>query len=119
MNYEAFIFIFLIAAILIYLALRLGLSIYVDYHNAAQVRGQLLQRLKLLQLQPLLRHYGLDNRELLHTSPLHEIERLIRRCENCDHKDSCARLVAGGNNDFEYCPLQQFLDNRSRDNNNN
>lgn len=109
MGYDAFIFVFLISGLLIYLASRLGLSIYLDYSNADQVRSQLLQRLRLLQLQPMLSANGLDARELLHVHPLHEMERLIRQCENCDQKQECARMVGRGDLNFDACPLRQYL----------
>lgn len=109
MGYDALIFVFLISGLLIYLASRLGLSIYLDYNNADQVRGQLLQRLRLLQLQPMFRANGIDGRELLHAHPLHEVERLIRQCENCDQKQECASKVARGDFNFDSCPLRQSL----------
>lgn len=109
MGYGAFIFVFLISGLLIYLASRLGLSIYLDYNNADQVRGQLLQRLRLLQLQPMFRANGIDGRELLHVHPLHEVECLVRQCENCVQKQECARKVAQGDFNFDSCPLRQSL----------
>lgn len=109
MNYGAFIFIFLVGATLSYLALRLGVSIYADYSRSAQVRKQLLQRLKLLQLQPLFLSRGMDNRDILYGYPLHEAERLIRLCENCTQKELCSRKLCRGDKRFEFCALGSRL----------
>lgn len=109
MDYNAIIFISLIGGLLVYLVSGLGLSIYLDYSNAAQVRDQLLYRLRLLQMQPLFLRIGIDDHELLHSRPLHEVERLIRQCESCRVKEECIRRLSRGEKHFDYCPLKRDL----------
>ncbi|MEJ2760512.1 MAG: hypothetical protein P8126_02940 [Gammaproteobacteria bacterium] len=109
MSYDSLIFLLLASALLAYLAFRLGISIYVDYNGAAQVRRQLLQRLKLLQLRPLLRSQGMNDTEFLYLRPLFEVEQIIRPCENCALKQECALKVARGQHEFNACPLQQCI----------
>ncbi len=109
MSYDGLIFILLASGLLALLAFRLGVSIYVDYNNASQVRGQLQQRLKLLQLQSLLRSQGMNATELLYSRPLYEAEQLIRQCESCELKQECARRLSRGNCDFGFCPLRPTM----------
>lgn len=107
MNYGALFFILVVSATLGYLAFRLVFTIYTDYSNAAQVRNQLLQRLKLLQLHPLFQTWGVNNREVLCRFPLHAVERLIRQCENCSQKQLCAQNLSKGDREFALCPLRR------------
>jgi hypothetical protein len=112
MNYAAILFLFLVAATLAYTAARLGLSIYLDFRGAGEVRRQLLQRLRLLPLRPVLAGSGLNPQEALFRYPLHEVERLIRACEACPRKRQCEKLLAGGRGGPGFCPVKtEFIAN--------
>lgn len=106
MNYAAFIFLSLIAATLVYTAARLALGIYLDYRAAAEVRRQLLQRLRLLPVQPVLASLGLSPQALLYACPLHDVEILIRDCESCRCKQTCETALARRGSEFEFCPVR-------------
>jgi hypothetical protein len=109
MNYAAFAFLALIAATLAYTAARLGLGIYQDYRAAGEVRRQLLQRLRLLPLQPVLSTLGLTPQELLYAYPLHDVESLIRDCESCRCKKACDAALGHRDDGFEFCPVRNAI----------
>lgn len=112
MNYAAILFLLLVAATLTYMTARLVLCIYLDYRGAAEVRRQLLQRLQLLPLRPVLAGSGFNPREALFCYPLHQVERLIRTCESCPEKQQCEKLLAGGKGQPEFCPARSaFMTN--------
>lgn len=109
MNYAALLFLGLVAVTLAYTAARLGLSIYLDYQGAGEVRRQLLQRLRLLPLRPVLAGSGLNPRETLYRYPLHQVEKLIRTCESCPDKLRCEKLLARSKALPEFCPARTEL----------
>jgi|GEM_PF-3976023 len=112
MNSIAFLFLILVGAVLVWTAVRLGLSIYLDYRAAAEVREQLLQRLRLLPMRPLLAAAGLDLQEVLYCHPLHQVEKLIRACESCPDKERCQASLSrgGGRSD---CPARKAFLNEN------
>jgi len=109
MNYVAFAFLLLIAVTLAYTAARLALGIYLDYHAATEVRRQLLQRLRLLPIQPVVASLGLSPQALLYTCPLHDVERLIRDCESCHCKQTCETALTRRGAEFDFCPVRAAI----------
>jgi hypothetical protein len=109
MNYIALAFLFLIAVTVAYTAARLGLGIYQDYRAASEVRRQLLQRLRLLPVQPVLSSLGLSPQVLLYAYPLHDVERLIRDCESCRCKKACDAALGSRDGEFEFCPVKTAI----------
>lgn len=109
MNYAAFVFLSLIAATLVYTAARLALGIYLDYRASAEVRRQLLQRLRLLPVQPVLASLGMSPQTLLHACPLHDVEILIRDCESCRCKQACETALPNRGAEFESCPVRAAI----------
>lgn len=112
MNSIAFLFLILVGAVLGWTAVRLGLSIYSDYRTAAGVREQLLQRLRLLPMRPLLAAAGPDLQEALYCLPLHRVETLIRACESCPDKARCRASLGRGGGSAD-CPARKAFLNEN------
>ncbi len=105
MNYFALIFILLIAALFIYTGARLGLAIQENFGVARRIRQQLASRIRVLRMFPMLKKRGIDMDNYLNSLPIHEIERQLRNCENCEKPNECDSALGSRDEvDYSFCP---------------
>lgn len=89
MDIVSLIITLLLAALMLYLLVRLPLAILGNLRAGHRFREGLAQALEELRLARMLRHLGIDSSSYLHEQQGLEIKKHIERCDNCDAKEQC------------------------------
>lgn len=83
----------LLAAVMLYLLVRLPLAIFGNLRAGHRFRQGLAQTLDDLRLSRMLRHLGIDSATYLHKEQALEIKKHMDRCDNCDAQSTCDQFL--------------------------
>jgi len=83
----------LLAALMLYLVVRLPLAILGNLRAGHRFREGLAQALDELRLARMLKHLGIDSAAYLHKEQGLEIRKHMERCDNCDAKAQCDQTL--------------------------
>lgn len=83
----------LLAALMLYLFVRLPLAILANLRAGHRFREGLAQALDELRLARMLKYLGIDSAAYLHKETALEIQKQMDRCDNCDAKSRCDEVL--------------------------
>jgi hypothetical protein len=89
----SFIITFVLAALMLYLLVRLPWAILSNLKAGHRFRDGLAKALDDLRLSRMLRFLGIDQADYLHRNQALEIKEHMHRCDNCDAKDQCDEVL--------------------------
>ena len=89
MDIISFIITFALAALMLYLIVRLPLAIMRNLRAGHRFRQGLSNALDKRRLARMLQYLGIDKARYLHKEQGLEIQRQMERCDDCDAKDRC------------------------------
>ena len=96
----------LIVLVLVGFGLALVAAIQRNVAVGNQFRQALRARLEGLRLHRMLNALGIDPERYLHTTPVTDIDRQMRRCTDCEDQGTCAQDIEAGHPERAegYCP---------------
>ena len=94
MDITSLIIVVSLAAIMLYLIVRLPLTIFGNLRAGHRFRQGLAKVLDELRLSRMLRHLGIDREQYLHEQTGLTIRRHMNRCNNCEDKEKCDQALA-------------------------
>ena len=83
----------LLAALMLYLVVRLPLAILGNLRAGHRFRQGLAAALDELRLSRMLAYLGIDKAKYLHLESGVEIREHMRRCDACDAKEACDQVL--------------------------
>jgi hypothetical protein len=83
----------LLAALMLYLLIRLPLAILGNLRAGHRFREGLAQGLRELRLSRMLTFLGIDQEGYLHKQQGVDIQRHMARCDACDAKSACDQIL--------------------------
>ena len=83
----------LLAALMLYLVVRLPLAILGNLRAGHRFRQGLATALDELRLSRMLAYLGIDRAKYLHTESGVEIQKHMQRCDACDAKETCDEVL--------------------------
>lgn len=86
----------LLAALLLYLVVRLPLAILGNLRAGHRFREGLATALDDLRLSRMLGFLGIDKDAYLHREQAVDIKKHMQRCDACDEKSRCDQVLEGG-----------------------
>ncbi len=89
MDIISFIITFALAALMLYLVVRLPLAIMSNLRAGHRFRQGLSNALDELRLARMLQYLGINKAHYLHKEQGLEIQRQMERCDACDDKERC------------------------------
>ncbi len=96
MDIASVIITFLLAALMLYLLVRLPLAILGNLRAGHRFRQGLAAALDELRLSRMLSFLGIDRAEYLHKEQAVEIQKHMERCDACDAKGRCDQVLDEG-----------------------
>ncbi len=93
MDIVSLIITLLLAALMLYLLVRLPLAIVRNLRTGLRFRAGLAQALEELRLARMLKYLGIDSAAYLHKEGALEIKKHMERCDSCDAKDQCDQVL--------------------------
>ena len=85
----------LLAALMLYLLVRLPLAILRNLRAGHRFRQGLAAALEDLRLSRMLGFLGIDKADYLHRETALEIQKHMQRCKACDDKERCDQVLEG------------------------
>ena len=85
----------LLAALMLYLLVRLPLAILSNLRAGHRFRQGLAAALDDLRLSRMLGLLGIDKADYLHRETALEIQKQMQRCDACDDKERCDQVLEG------------------------
>jgi hypothetical protein len=92
-DYLSLIITVLLAALMLYLLVRLPLAILGNLRAGHRFRESLAQALDELRLARMLKFLGIDSATYLHKEKALDIQKQMERCDNCDAKSRCDEVL--------------------------
>jgi len=83
----------LLAALMLYLLVRLPLAILGNLRDGHRFREGLAHALDELRLARMLKYLGIDAATYLHRENAVDIQKQMERCDACDAKDQCDQML--------------------------
>ena len=83
----------LLAAMMLYLIVRLPIAISRNLRAGLRFRAGLAKALEELRLARMLKYLGIDSAAYLHKKEALEIKKHMERCDSCDAKDQCDQVL--------------------------
>lgn len=83
----------LLAAMMLFLLVRLPLAIFGNLRTGQKFRDGLADTLDKLRLSRMLRHLGIEPNAYLHNQPGVTIRNHIARCDGCGEKARCDQVL--------------------------
>lgn len=93
MDIVSFLITFVLAALMLYLIVRLPLAIMGNLRAGHRFREGLANALEELRLARMLKYLGIDKATYLHKEQGLEIQQHMERCDDCDAKDRCDDIL--------------------------
>lgn len=107
MDIASIVIALVLAALLLYLVVRLPLAIMGNLRAGHRFREGLGAALGDLRLSRMLRFLGIDPSAYLHQEPAIEIKHHMARCDACDAKSQCDQVLEAdtqaGTDDLGFC----------------
>ncbi|MCB1784967.1 MAG: hypothetical protein H6953_10235 [Chromatiaceae bacterium] len=94
MDIASFLLSVALAALLLYLLVRLPLAILGNLRAGHRFRQGLASTLGKLRLSRMLRYLGIDEAAYLHNQQALDIRQHMARCDACDAKERCDQVLA-------------------------
>ena len=93
MDISSLIITLLLAALMLYLLVRLPLAILGNLRAGHRFRQSLAQALDELRLARMLKYLGIDKATYLHKEQALDIQKHMERCDGCDAKARCDQVL--------------------------
>lgn len=114
MNTISILFITTLSLFMGYTAIRLFSGLLSSFKHGQSLRQSLLARMHILPIARLIDRYGIDINAYVSQLAINDIEKQLRKCEGCDHKDNCINDLGKRSVDInqvlQSCPNSQSFE---------
>lgn len=108
---DAFTLYFLVVAIATLIVVIVEYNLVPTAHNSDEEGKSLLQAIRSLRLNRMLRLMGIPLARYMASVPLTEIKKHVTACRGCTEVGACDRCLRKGvlNTDMSFCPNYEYL----------